>query len=47
MHSFDAGIKIKLGYYSDFAIYSFQAIKHITTVDGGILIAKSKEQYNR
>ena len=47
-HSFGAEYKNKkLGYYSDFAIYSFQAIKHITTVDGGILITKSKEQYNR
>lgn len=35
------------GYYSDFAIHSFQAIKHITCGDGGCLICKSKEDYER
>ena len=35
------------GYYSDFAIHSFQAIKHVTSVDGGCLICKSKEDYER
>lgn len=35
------------GYYSDFAIHSFQAIKHITAGDGGCLICKSKEDYER
>ena len=30
----------KLGYYSDFAIYSFQAIKHLTTIDGGAISSK-------
>jgi dTDP-4-amino-4,6-dideoxygalactose transaminase len=30
----------KLGYYSDFAIYSFQAIKHLTTIDGGTISSK-------
>ena len=35
------------GYYSDFAMHSFQAIKHITSVDGGCLICKSKEDYER
>ena len=35
-HAFGAEYKgKKLGYYSDFAIYSFQAIKHLTTIDGG------------
>ena len=35
------------GYYSDFAMHSFQAIKHITSVDGGCLRCKSKEDYER
>lgn len=35
------------GYYSDFAIHSFQAIKHITAGDGGCLICKNKEDYER
>lgn len=35
------------GYYSDFAMHSFQAIKHITAGDGGCLICKSKEDYDR
>lgn len=35
------------GYYSDFAMHSFQAIKHITCGDGGCLICKSKEDYER
>lgn len=35
------------GYYSDFAMHSFQAIKHITSVDGGCLICKTKEDYER
>lgn len=35
------------GYYSDFAIHSFQAIKHITAGDGGCLICKNKEDYDR
>lgn len=35
------------GHYSDFAIHSFQAIKHITAGDGGCLICKNKEDYER
>lgn len=35
------------GYYSDFAIHSFQAIKHVTAGDGGCLICKSREDYER
>lgn len=31
-----------IGKLSDFAIYSFQAIKHMTTVDGGFLSIKNK-----
>ena len=29
--------------YSDFSIFSFQAIKHITTADGGMLCIKNKK----
>ncbi|MDZ7586390.1 MAG: aminotransferase class V-fold PLP-dependent enzyme [Patescibacteria group bacterium] len=32
---------------SDFVIYSFQAIKNINTVDGGVLVCKSKTDYQR
>jgi perosamine synthetase len=32
-----------IGAMSDFAIYSFQAIKHMTTVDGGMLVLKREE----
>ena len=47
-HAFGAEYrKKKLGYYSDYAIYSFQAIKHLTTVDGGLLLTKSLEKFNR
>src|SRR6185369_10589141 len=37
----------KLGVHSDFVCFSFQAIKHITTVDGGALLCKSEEDYHR
>lgn len=33
--------------YSDYAMMSFQAIKHLTCVDGGALFTKSKEDYDR
>ena len=47
-HAFGAEYKNqKLGFFSDYAIYSLQAIKHITTVDGGILITRSKKDYER
>lgn len=43
-HAFGAEYKgKKLGYYSDFAIYSFQAIKHLTTIDGGLLVLKDRK----
>lgn len=32
----------KVGEISDFTMYSFQAIKHITTGDGGMLVVKDK-----
>jgi|TARA_B110000444_G_scaffold242779_1_gene260452 dTDP-4-amino-4,6-dideoxygalactose transaminase len=37
----------KIGNHSDFVMFSLQAIKHITTIDGGLLICKSKEDYDR
>lgn len=47
-HAFGAKYKGKyLGFYSDFAIYSFQAIKHMTTVDGGLLILNSNSDFER
>lgn len=47
-HAFGAMYKgKKLGYHSDFAIYSFQAIKHVTTIDGGLLIMRSSEYFQR
>lgn len=36
-----------VGSQSDFAIFSFQAIKHMTTVDGGILRVKDNELVGR
>lgn len=37
----------KIGNHSDFVMFSLQAIKHITTVDGGLLVCKSKKDYDR
>lgn len=37
----------KIGNHSDFVIFSFQAIKHMTTVDGGALMCKSKEDVEK
>jgi len=34
-----------IGSISDFTAFSFQAIKHITTIDGGMLCVKDKENY--
>lgn len=36
-----------VGNYSDYAIYSLQAIKHMTTVDGGFLSMKDGSQLER
>ena len=44
------GMKYKgrpVGTLADFTIFSFQAIKHITTVDGGALIVRDSEDYKR
>jgi len=47
-HAFGAIYKDrKIGSISDYTCFSLQAIKHITTVDGGILTAKSEEDYRR
>ena len=36
-----------VGSHSDFACFSFQAIKHLTTVDGGALVCRDTESYRR
>lgn len=47
-HSFGASYKgVQVGNYSDFTCFSLQAIKHVTTIDGGILTTKSDEDYKR
>jgi|SRR3989344_1414159 len=47
-HAFGAEYQgLKVGNHSDFVCFSFQAIKHITTIDGGALFCKSKEDYTR
>ncbi len=37
----------KIGTISDFSCFSFQAIKHITTIDGGALACSSRSAYQR
>lgn len=37
----------KIGNHSDFVCFSFQAIKHITTSDGGAIACRSKEDFER
>ncbi|KKL56163.1 hypothetical protein LCGC14_2248190, partial [marine sediment metagenome] len=47
-HAFGAEYKNrKIGTISDFTVFSFQAIKHITTGDGGFLACKFEETYKR
>lgn len=47
-HSFMAEyLGMPLGFHSDYACFSFQAIKHMTTIDGGMIAFKKKEDYNR
>ncbi len=36
-----------IGSHGDFVCFSFQAIKHVTTGDGGLLSCKSKSDYER
>lgn len=38
---------IKAGRHFPYTIYSFQAIKHLTTIDGGMLQLASQEDYER
>lgn len=33
--------------YSDYAMFSFQAIKHLTSIDGGALCCSDKQSYDR
>ena len=37
----------KIGEISDFTCFSFQAIKHLTSIDGGAITCRSKEDYER
>jgi len=37
----------RIGNHSDFVVFSLQAIKHVTTVDGGILLCRDNEDYIR
>lgn len=47
-HAFGASYKGKpVGSGSDFVCFSFQAIKTLTTVDGGLLACKSSDAYRR
>lgn len=36
-----------VGSFGDFALFSFQAIKHITTIDGGVLVVKDEDKVER
>lgn len=36
-----------IGNNSPYTIFSFQAIKHLTTIDGGLLCLKNEEEYTR
>lgn len=33
--------------FADYTCYSFQSIKHLTTIDGGAIVCKSKEDHDR
>lgn len=47
-HSFGSEYKGKrLGNHGNIVMYSLQAIKHITAVDGGVLVLPHQELYNR
>jgi dTDP-4-amino-4,6-dideoxy-D-glucose/dTDP-4-amino-2,4-dideoxy-beta-L-xylose transaminase len=47
-HSFGSNYKGKpIGSHGNYATFSFQAIKHLTSVDGGILICPHEKQYKR
>ena len=45
-HAFGAKYKgVKIGNHGDYACFSFQAIKHMTTGDGGALACKNQEDF--
>lgn len=47
-HSFGSKYRGKyLGNHGNIVMYSFQAIKHITSIDGGLLLLPHKELYDR
>ena len=47
-HAFDAGYQgAPVHEWADFTCYSFQAIKHFTTGDGGALVCLDKDDYRR
>ncbi|OOF13195.1 pyridoxal-5'-phosphate-dependent protein [Salinivibrio sp. PR932] len=47
-HAFGASFNgEKLGSHFNFTVFSFQAIKHLTTVDGGVLCLKSNELFEK
>lgn len=47
-HAFGADYRgSRIGSHSDFVCFSFQAIKHLTTVDGGCLVCKDPVDYRR
>lgn len=47
-HAFGAMYKDEfIGNHSDFVCYSFQAIKHLTTGDGGAIVCRNPEDHNR
>ncbi len=47
-HAFDAGYKeLPVHDWADYTCYSFQAIKHFTTGDGGALVCRSADDFRR
>jgi perosamine synthetase len=47
-HAFGASYQGQpIGTHSDFVCFSFQAIKHLTTVDGGALVCRDTDSYKR
>jgi len=37
----------RIGNHSDYVVFSFQAIKHMTTIDGGVLFCRKDADYKR
>jgi len=47
-HAFGATYKgLPVGSHSDFVCFSFQAIKHLTTIDGGALVCRDTDAFKR